>query len=82
MVRWFARHHQLYWINYDPKLSEKVIPDFEVGCKRVIFTHDFLPIFLEKHCTLITDDIQEITEKGPYEHAVIGICFCLCLFAL
>lgn len=51
-------------VDHDPALASKVIPDYELGCKRIIFTHDFLPIFKNKHCSLIDEEIVEVTENG------------------
>ena len=50
----------------DKDLIRKVTPDFAVGCKRVLFTDDFLPTLINKKSKvhLITDEIERIYENG------------------
>ena len=45
-------------------LIKKVTPDFAIGCKRVLFTDDFLPTLADKpQVRLITEGISNITEN-------------------
>ena len=44
-----------------PKLINS---DYRVGCKRVLLTSDFIPVFKKKHCHLVTDQIQEVHTQG------------------
>ena len=71
LIQFGAKHMLLYFINYDQELAKKVIPDYELGCKRLLFTHEFLPIFLKDNCHLNTNPIEAITEKGRYTYIVI-----------
>ncbi|WJY69018.1 flavin-containing monooxygenase [Corynebacterium auris] len=48
----------------DPELREKFTPDFDFGCKRILRTDDFYPVFNRDNVTLITEGIERITPKG------------------
>ena len=46
-------------------LAGKLIPNFSLGCKRMLFCSDFLATFQKnEHCHLVTEPIVEITEDG------------------
>jgi cation diffusion facilitator CzcD-associated flavoprotein CzcO len=47
-----------------PDLWEKLQPKYSVGCKRVIITDDYFPVFLQDNVKLETGHIDRITEKG------------------
>ena len=47
------------------ELLEKVTPEFGVGCKRILLSNDFIPMFVSKaNANLITEKIKSIDEKG------------------
>ena len=50
----------------DQDLIAKLTPNFNVGCKRVLFTSDFLPMIINKKSKvhLITEEISSIYEDG------------------
>jgi len=48
----------------DPALRQKMVPQYEVGCKRVLFTDDYYPSFNQKHVTLVTDAIDRFEAAG------------------
>ena len=50
----------------DKDLIKKVTPDFAVGCKRVLFTDNFLPTLVNKKSKvhLITEEISGISKNG------------------
>jgi len=48
----------------DKTLCEKLTPKFSMGCKRITPSDTYLQAFNEKHVHLITDRIDEITERG------------------
>ena len=48
----------------DPILREKLTPDYEFGCKRILRTDDYYPTLNLAHVDLVTDSIAEITEHG------------------
>jgi len=48
----------------DPALREKVTPDFELGCKRVLISNDWYPALDRDDVDLVTDRIEKITPRG------------------
>ena len=50
----------------DQDLIAKLTPNFNVGCKRVLFTSEFLPMLVNKKSKvhLITEEISTIYEDG------------------
>ena len=48
----------------DPVLREKITPDFEVGCKRLVITNTFIPALQKDNVEVVTDGIAEITPRG------------------
>jgi cation diffusion facilitator CzcD-associated flavoprotein CzcO len=48
----------------DPEVRKKVTPNYDFGCKRMCWTDDYYPALTRKNVDLITDPINQITEKG------------------
>jgi cation diffusion facilitator CzcD-associated flavoprotein CzcO len=48
----------------DPELREKLKPAYPLGCKRILFTNDYLPALAQPDVDVETRRISEITEKG------------------
>jgi cation diffusion facilitator CzcD-associated flavoprotein CzcO len=48
----------------DPKLREKCIPDYVMGCKRVLFSNDWYPTLARRNVELVTDPIERIVPDG------------------
>ncbi len=48
----------------DPLLQQKLIPDYPIGAKRILFSDDYYPALNQDHVEVITDPIQEITPQG------------------
>ncbi|MEO6605127.1 MAG: NAD(P)/FAD-dependent oxidoreductase, partial [Aeromicrobium sp.] len=48
----------------DPETAEKLIPDYRLGCKRVLKTDNYIPIYNRDNVSLITDGIEEIRPDG------------------
>ncbi len=48
----------------DPQLREKCVPDYVMGCKRVLFSNDWYPTLTRPDVELITDPIRRITGDG------------------
>lgn len=55
---------QRRWQIRDPRLRRKVTPDYEIGCKRVLFSSDWYPALNRPNVDLITDSVSEITAEG------------------
>ena len=47
-----------------PELAERVWPDYQFGCKRVLFSSAFLPALARSNVELITTPVRELTERG------------------
>lgn len=48
----------------DPGLRQKLTPNFQFGCKRILVSDDYWATFNRENVELVTDGIEEITEKG------------------
>ena len=47
------------------ELIEKMTPNFELGCKRVLLTNDYLPMFVSNtNVHLVTENIVAVDETG------------------
>ncbi len=64
----------------DPELRERLTPDFPVGCKRPLMSRGWFPALSRPNVRLITEPIQEFTERGVLtcdgeEHPVDTVIF-------
>lgn len=59
-----AKDHMHAQLPERPDLWSKLLPDYAIGCKRVIISDDYLPVFLRENVKLETGHIDKITEKG------------------
>ncbi len=57
--RWLAHWHRRRQVD-DPLLREKLKPDYDIGCKRVLLASDFYPVFNKDHVELVCDGIARI----------------------
>ncbi len=48
----------------DPALRAKLTPDYPFGCKRMLLTDDYLPIFSRPTVALVTEAIAAIEPRG------------------
>ncbi|MEA2126940.1 MAG: hypothetical protein QOI80_3722, partial [Solirubrobacteraceae bacterium] len=48
----------------DPELRRKLTPNFRIGCKRIIFSDDYLPALAQPNVEVITDAIAEVDATG------------------
>ena len=48
----------------DPRLRAKCVPDYVMGCKRVVFSNDWYPALTRPNVQLITDAIERIVPDG------------------
>ncbi|KAL3481418.1 hypothetical protein BJX99DRAFT_243737 [Aspergillus californicus] len=53
-------------LNYDPELCRKLIPKWEVGCRRVTPGPGYLESFSQPNCNLSDSPITEITENAVH----------------
>jgi cation diffusion facilitator CzcD-associated flavoprotein CzcO len=56
--------HQLRAQITDPRLREKCVPDYVMGCKRVLFSNDWYPALARRSVELVTDPIERIVPDG------------------
>ena len=48
----------------DPELREKLVPDYPMGCKRVLISNDYIPALARPNVEVVTDDVVAVTEHG------------------
>ncbi len=48
----------------DRALRKRLLPDYRVGCKRVLFSNDWFPTLAKSNVDVVTDRITEITPEG------------------
>ena len=48
----------------DPELRAKLKPDYQLGCKRILFTNDYLPALARANVHVETGRITELTPNG------------------
>ena len=48
----------------DPGLRQKCVPDYVMGCKRVLFSDDWYPALARPDVELVTDPIERIARDG------------------
>jgi cation diffusion facilitator CzcD-associated flavoprotein CzcO len=48
----------------DPGLRERCVPDYVMGCKRVLFSNDWYPALARPNVDLVTDPIARIAGDG------------------
>ncbi len=65
-ARWLAAPYRLGYKRRlaqeipDPELQEKLLPDFPLGCKRVLISNDYLPMLARPNVDLVTEPIAEV----------------------
>ncbi len=52
------------WQLKDPALREKVWPDYTFGCKRILFSSNFLPALERPNVQLVTEPISALCPEG------------------
>ncbi|MBO0824506.1 MAG: NAD(P)/FAD-dependent oxidoreductase, partial [Actinobacteria bacterium] len=48
----------------DPELRAKCVPDYVMGCKRVVFSDDWYPALTKRTVDLISDPIERVVPDG------------------
>ncbi len=51
----------------DPELQEKLVPDFELGCKRILISDDFYPSLNRENVEVVTDGLDRIEEDAALD---------------
>ncbi|TCJ28286.1 flavin-containing monooxygenase [Nocardioides jejuensis] len=63
-IRALSRSHMKRQTKAKPGLFEKVWPDYPVGCKRILFSNNYLPALAQPNVDVVTDRISSITPTG------------------
>ncbi|HEX7739033.1 MAG TPA: NAD(P)/FAD-dependent oxidoreductase [Marmoricola sp.] len=63
-VRRLSEWHMRKGVAEKPALFDSVWPDYPIGCKRVLFSNDYLPALAQPNAALVTDGISAITPSG------------------
>jgi cation diffusion facilitator CzcD-associated flavoprotein CzcO len=48
----------------DPALRAKLVPDYPIGCKRIIYSDDMYPALARENVTVETDPIRTLSARG------------------
>jgi cation diffusion facilitator CzcD-associated flavoprotein CzcO len=48
----------------DAKLRQRLVPDYSIGCKRILLSNDFFPAMARANVELVTHSIREIRPHG------------------
>lgn len=73
------RHYLKQQIS-DPELRAKLIPDYPMGCKRILMSNDYFPALARDNVNVVSHGIQAVTETGVVDstgkhHDVDAIVF-------
>ncbi|KAF2771638.1 FAD/NAD(P)-binding domain-containing protein [Teratosphaeria nubilosa] len=60
----FARKQMAAKLNNDPELCEKLIPKYELGCRRITPGTGYLEAFTQPNVHLTNSEIKQITAEG------------------
>lgn len=50
----------------DPELQKKMIPQYEMGCKRILMSNDYYQAVARDYVDVVTDSISQVDKKGIY----------------
>ncbi len=63
-VKAWSKWHMRKQTRAKPGLFEMVWPDYPVGCKRILFSDNYLPALAQDNVDLVTERIREVTPRG------------------
>ena len=70
----------------DPELRRRLVPDYPVGCKRMLISDDFYPSLMLEHVELVTDAIAAVDATGIItrdgRHRAVDVIVCATGFDL
>jgi len=67
IAQWAARRRSLMHLRRqvaDPSLRAKLVPDYPIGARRVLFNDDYYPALGRRNVRLVTDPIDRIEATG------------------
>ncbi len=64
----------------DPKLRAKLLPDYAIGCKRILISDDYLPSLMRPNVEVVTEGVAEvrgasIVDRSGVERPVDAIIY-------
>ena len=63
-VKRIANWERRRMLGHDPELLAKTTPDYELGCKRVLFTSDWYPTLLRDDVELCNGGVEQVSAGG------------------
>jgi len=48
----------------DPNTRAKLIPDYKIGCKRILISDDYYPALAKENVEIVTENVQSIKANG------------------
>lgn len=63
-IKAISKHHMRRQAKARPGLFEKVWPTYQIGCKRILFSSDYVPALAQPNAELVTEGIASITPTG------------------
>lgn len=63
LVRWLVRRHMKHQVR-DPVLLGKLTPGYEIGCKRLLLSDDYLPAIQRDNVELVTEGVDHFGEHS------------------
>ncbi len=48
----------------DPALRRRLVPDYPIGCKRLLFSNDWYPALARDHVDLVTEPVERVEADG------------------
>jgi cation diffusion facilitator CzcD-associated flavoprotein CzcO len=63
LLEWIAKRKLAKEVP-DPELRAKLTPSYRIGCKRIIFSDDYLPALAQPNVDVITERIAEVDATG------------------
>ena len=62
-LEWIARRHLEKQVP-DPEVRARLTPNFRIGCKRIMFSNDYLRSYAEPNVELVSDGVREVVPDG------------------
>lgn len=63
LMQWQALRHLRRQVT-DPQLRARLVPDYTLGCKRVLLTNDYYPALTQANVAVLKDGIREVREHS------------------
>jgi len=63
-IKAVSKRHMRKQAEAKPGLFEKIWPSYQIGCKRILFSSDYVPALAQPNVDLVTNGITSITPTG------------------